>query len=235
MADYKQLAKQGLWDNNPALVQLLGLCPLLAVSGSVVNALGLGLATLLVLMGTNSAVSLLRKQVPEAVRLPAFVVIIASFVTVAELIMQAYTYELYEVLGIFIPLIVTNCIVLGRADAFAAKNSVLPSLFDALMMGLGFTTVLVLLGAIREALGQGVLFANMDLLFGPVAASWKITLVQDYPNFLFAILPPGAFMAMGLLIALKNTLDSWLKARADRHKAPVTAGSKRVRVTSEKA
>lgn len=234
MADYSTLAKQGLWANNPALVQLLGLCPLLAVSGSVVNALGLGFATLLVLLGTNSAVSLLRKQVPEAVRLPAFVVIIASFVTVAELIMQAYTYELYEVLGIFIPLIVTNCIVLGRADAFAAKNPVLPSLFDALMMGLGFTSVLVLLGAIREVLGQGVIFANMDLLFGSMAADWKITLVEGYPNFLFAILPPGAFMAMGMLIALKNALDSHFKARAERHKPPVAAGSKRVRVTSER-
>src|SRR5690554_454131 len=160
------ISLDGLWNNNPALVQLLGLCPLLAVSGSVVNAMGLGLATLLVLIGSNTAVSLLRSYVPAAVRLPAFVLIIASFVTVTELVMQAYTYELYEVLGIFIPLIVTNCIVLGRADAFAAKNSVIPAIFDGLMMGLGFGLVLVLLGAMREVLGQGVLFANMDLLFG---------------------------------------------------------------------
>ncbi|MFY9179047.1 MAG: electron transport complex subunit E, partial [Venatoribacter sp.] len=192
---YKKLAKDGLWTNNPALVQLLGLCPLLAVSGSVVNAMGLGLATLLVLIGSNTAVSLLRSYVPAAVRLPAFVLIIASFVTVTELVMQAYTYELYEVLGIFIPLIVTNCIVLGRADAFAAKNSVIPAIFDGLMMGLGFGLVLVLLGAMREVLGQGVLFANMDLLFGSMAANWKIDVVREYPNFLFAILPPGAFMA----------------------------------------
>lgn len=230
---YKKLAKDGLWTNNPALVQLLGLCPLLAVSGSVVNAMGLGLATLLVLIGSNTAVSLLRNYVPTAVRLPAFVLIIASFVTVTELVMQAYTYELYEVLGIFIPLIVTNCIVLGRADAFAAKNSVIPAMFDGLMMGLGFALVLILLGAMREVLGQGVLFANMDLLFGSMAANWKIDVVRDYPNFLFAILPPGAFMATGLLIALKNQIDTWLKDRAERNKAPVEAGSKRIRVTGK--
>lgn len=227
----RDISLDGLWSNNPALVQLLGLCPLLAVTGSVVNALGLGFATMMVLIGSNVSVSLIRNHVPDAVRLPAFVMIIASFVTVAELVMQAFTYELYEVLGIFIPLIVTNCAILGRADAFACKNPVLPAAVDGLMMALGFTLVLVLLGAMREVLGQGVIFSDMQLLFGPMAAGWKIELVKDYPDFLFAILPPGAFMAMGLLIAGKNIIDDRIKAAADAEKEPVVSGSKRVRVT----
>ena len=223
----------GLWNNNPALVQLLGLCPLLAVTGSVVNAMGLGLATMMVLVGSNFSVSLIRNHVPDAVRLPAFVMIIASFVTVAELIMQAFTYELYEVLGIFIPLIVTNCVILGRADSFACKNPLIPSVLDGFMMALGFALVLIVLGAMREVLGQGVIFSDMQLLFGPAAASWKIELVKDYPDFLFAILPPGAFMAMGILIALKNVIDDQLKQRAEAQKAPVESGTKRVRVTGK--
>ena len=223
----------GLWNNNPALVQLLGLCPLLAVTGSVVNAMGLGLATMMVLVGSNFSVSLIRNHVPDAVRLPAFVMIIASFVTVAELIMQAFTYELYEVLGIFIPLIVTNCVILGRADSFACKNPLIPSVLDGFMMALGFALVLIVLGAMREVLGQGVIFSDMKLLFGPAAASWKIELIKDYPDFLFAILPPGAFMAMGILIALKNVIDDQLKQRAEAQQAPTESGSKRVRVTGK--
>ncbi|UXD89359.1 electron transport complex subunit E [Thalassolituus hydrocarboniclasticus] len=229
----RDISLDGLWHNNPALVQLLGLCPLLAVTGSVVNALGLGLATMMVLVGSNFSVSLIRNHVPDAVRLPAFVMIIASFTTVAELVMQAFTYELYEVLGIFIPLIVTNCAILGRADAFACKNPIIPSVVDGFTMALGFTIVLIILGAMRETLGQGVIFSDMQLLFGPAAASWKIELVKDYPDFLFAILPPGAFMAMGLLIALKNIIDDKLKEKAEAQKAPVEAGSKRVRVTGK--
>ncbi len=225
------ISLDGLWNNNPALVQLLGLCPLLAVTGSVVNALGLGLATMLVLVGSNLSVSLIRNHVSPTVRLPAFVMIIASFVTVTELVMQAFTYELYQVLGIFIPLIVTNCVILGRADAFASKNGLLPSFVDGFMMSLGFMAVLFLLGAMREILGQGSIFSDMHLLFGPMAANWKIDLIADYPDFLFAILPPGAFMGMGLLIALKNSFDDVIKKRAERNKAPVVTGSKRVRVT----
>lgn len=228
-----QITKDGLWTNNPALVQLLGLCPLLAVTGTVVNALGLGLATMLVLVGSNMAVSLVRNYVPTAVRLPAFVMIIASYVTCTELLMQAYTYELYTVLGIFIPLIVTNCAILGRADAFAAKNPVLPSMLDGFMMAMGFAVVLVLLGAMREIIGQGTLFTNMELLFGESAKSWKITLFNDYPDFLFAILPPGAFVGMGLIIALKNIIDAKIKDIEDRKKDPIVAGTKRVRVTGK--
>ena len=228
-----QISKDGLWTNNPALVQLLGLCPLLAVTGTVVNALGLALATMIVLVGSNLAVSLVRNYVPDAVRLPAFVMIIASYVTCTELLMQAYTYELYTVLGIFIPLIVTNCAILGRADAFAAKNPLLPSIVDGFMMALGFALVLILLGAMREIIGQGTLFSNMDLLFGETAKDWQIVLFNDYPDFLFAILPPGAFVGMGLIIALKNIIDKKMKDLEDKKKEPVVVGNKRVRVTGK--
>lgn len=233
MADlsYKELSLNGLWKNNPAIVQLLGLCPLLAVTGSVVNAIGLGLATTLVLMTSNTCVSLIRNVVSEAVRLPTFVMIIASAVTCIELLMQAYTYELYQILGIFLPLITTNCVILGRADGFARKNSLGPAIYDGFIMGLGFSLVLVVLGSLRELAGTGALFANMDLLFGPGAADWKVVLVDDYENFLLAILPPGAFIFTGLMIALKNLIDARLQARRDALKEKPVKGAKRVRVT----
>ena len=226
------IALNGLWKNNPALVQLLGLCPLLAVSGSVVNALGMGLATALVLMGTNTLVSMVRHVVPDTIRLPAFVLIIAGAVTLVELLMQAYAYGLYEVLGIFLPLITTNCVVLGRAEAFASKNPVPLAALEGLMMGLGFSAVLVVLGALRELLGNGTLFADMQLLFGPIAAGWEGRPFGEQRHFLLAVLPPGAFLFTGLLIALKNGIDTQLKARAEAARAPqAPAGSKRVRVT----
>jgi len=230
--DYREISHNGLWKNNPALVQLLGLCPLLAVSGSVVNALGLGLATTLVLVGSNISVSLIRKNVSDAVRLPVFVMIIASFTTCTELVMKAFTYELYQVLGIFIPLIVTNCAILGRADAFASKNNVAASAFDGLMMGLGFALVLVAVGAIREILGSGTLLAGMDLLLGPIAENWTITLFSNYSGFLVAILPPGAFIVTGFLIAIKNVIDSELEKREKARRTElVVKGSKRFRTT----
>ncbi|MEP1215026.1 MAG: electron transport complex subunit E [Marinobacter sp.] len=225
-----EIIRDGLWTNNPALVQVLGLCPLLAVTSTVVNAIGLGLATLMVLMGSNLAVSLIRNFVADSVRLPAFVMIIASFVTCAELLMQAYTYELYQILGIFIPLIVTNCAILGRADAFASKNPPLPALLDGTMMGIGFLVVLFALGAMREFIGQGTLFTDMDLLFGPMAADWGFHPLEQYPDVLFMVLPPGAFVGLGLLIALKNGIDNHVKARR-KAAEPIVAGSKRVRVT----
>lgn len=225
-----EIIRDGLWTNNPALVQVLGLCPLLAVTSTVVNAIGLGLATMLVLMGSNLAVSLIRNFVSESVRLPAFVMIIASFVTCAELLMQAFTYELYLILGIFIPLIVTNCAILGRAEAFAVKNPPLPALLDGFMMGLGFLFVLIALGAIRELVGQGTLLTDMDLLLGPIASDWAIRPLENYPNVLFMVLPPGAFIGLGLLIALKNGIDNHLKTRRAVVQ-PVEAGSRRVRVT----
>ena len=229
--NYSEIIYNGIWKNNPALVQLLGLCPLLAVTSTVVNALGLGLATLVVLIGANIAVSLIRNYVSDAVRLPAFVMIIASFVTSIELIMQAYTSELYPILGIFIPLIVTNCAILGRADAFAARNPVLPSALDGLMMGLGFMAVLLVLGAMRELIGQGTLFSDMQLLLGDVAINWKIEVFKDYPDVLFAILPPGAFIGLGLLIALKNSWDEKAKAIAEKNQDKSEKQDRRVRVT----
>lgn len=225
-----EIIRDGLWTNNPALVQVLGLCPLLAVTSTVVNAIGLGLATLMVLMGSNLAVSLIRNFVSDSVRLPAFVMIIASFVTCAELLMQAFTYELYQILGIFIPLIVTNCAILGRADAFASKNRPLPALLDGAMMGIGFLVVLVALGSLRELIGQGTLFTDMDLLLGPMAADWGFRALEQYPDVLFMVLPPGAFVGLGLLIALKNGIDNHLKSRR-KAAEPIVAGSKRVRVT----
>ncbi len=227
-----EIVKDGLWDNNPALVQVLGLCPLLAVTSTVVNAIGLGLATLLVLMGSNLSVSVIRNFVSESVRLPAFVMIIASFVTCAELLMQAFTYELYLILGIFIPLIVTNCAILGRADAFASKNPPLPAVLDGAMMGLGFLAVLIVLGAMRELIGQGTLFADMNLLFGPMASDWVIRPFEHYPDMLFMVLPPGAFIGLGLLIALKNGIDNQMaERRKTKQPEAVSTGSKRVRVT----
>jgi len=229
--NYREISSNGLWHNNPALVQLLGLCPLLAVTGSVVNAMGLGLATLLVLTGSNMAVSLIRNQVTEAVRIPAFVMIIATFTTCTELLMKAYTYELYTILGIFIPLIVTNCTILGRAEAFASKNGVLASGLDGLMMGTGFGLVLLVIGAIREILGHGTLFADMQLLFGPGAADWKLHLYGDGQGLLVAVLPPGAFLVAGMLIALKHVIDRRIsQRRAERQASPVK-GAKRVRTT----
>jgi electron transport complex protein RnfE len=226
-----EVTKNGLWTNNPALVQLLGLCPLLAVTGTVVNALGLGLATMMVLIGSNIIVSLIRHHVSDAVRLPVFVIIIATFVTCAELVMKAFTYELYQILGIFIPLIVTNCAILGRAEAFASKQSVGMAALDGFMMGLGFLLVLVCLGALRELLGQGTLLADMQLLFGASAAGWTLRPFGEGYSFLIAILPPGAFLVMGFLMAIKNAIDWQIKLRADADKPAPVKGAKRIRTT----
>jgi len=209
----RKLIVDGLWHNNPALVQLLGLCPLLAVSGTVVNGLGLGLATTLTLVISNLAVSLVRKQLPDEVRIPVFVMIIAAAVTSIELVISAWFYQLYLILGIFIPLIVTNCAIIARAEAFAFRNPPFPAVVDGLFMGLGFTAVLTLLGTIREAIGYGTLMRQADLLFGDIAAGWTITLADDYSGFLLAILPPGAFIGLGFMIALKNLIDQHGEAR----------------------
>lgn len=229
---FREITINGLWKNNPGLVQLLGLCPLLGTSNSTVNALGLGIATALVLTCSNAAVSLIRNNVTNAVRLPVFVMIIAALTTCIELLMQAFTYELFQILGIFIPLITTNCIILGRAEAFAAKNSMLSASYDGLMMGIGFGLVLVAIGATRELLGTGMLFTNMHLLFGSIAEHWQIVVFDNYKGFLLAILPPGAFLVLGLLIALKNWIDQLYAERIANTvtvSAPVV--SRRVRVT----
>ncbi|GHA38071.1 electron transport complex subunit E [Photobacterium aphoticum] len=209
----KELMKNGLWNNNPAIVQLLGLCPLLAVSATVTNALGLGLATTAVLIGSNLIVSLVRQWVPSEVRIPVFVMIIAALVTCVQLLMNAYTFGLYQSLGIFIPLIVTNCIIIGRAEAFASKNDPLPAVLDGLWMGLGMTAALVVLGAMREVLGNGTLFDGADRLLGDWASSLRIEIFNFDSSFLLAILPPGAFIGVGFMIALKNVID---KKRAQK-------------------
>tara|TARA_R110002110_G_scaffold415561_2_gene651031 strand:+ start:266831 stop:267544 length:714 start_codon:yes stop_codon:yes gene_type:complete len=228
---YKELSLNGLWKNNPAIVQLLGLCPLLAVTGSVVNAIGLGLATTVVLVCSNASVSLIRNIVSDAIRLPAFVMIIAAAVTCIELLMQAFAFEMYQILGIFLPLITTNCVILGRADGFASRNSFAPAIYDGLIMGVGFAAVLIILGAMRELVGTGALFANMDLLFGPQAANWKLVMFDNYQPFLLAILPPGAFIFTGLIIAMKNIIDDRIEKRQAARKAQPVKGAKRVRVT----
>lgn len=209
--DYREIINNGLWHNNPGLVQILGLCPLLAVSGTVVNALGLGLATAAVLTGSNVAVSSIRHWVRPELRIPVFVMVIASLVTVVELSMKAWFYQLHQILGIFIPLIVTNCVIIARAESFASKNNVFRSFTDGFMMGMGFTLVLVTLGAIREVIGEGTLFANANLMFGDGAKWMTMTIIPHYRGFLLAILPPGAFIGLGLLIAIKNRIDRRVK------------------------
>lgn len=210
------IVRDGLWRNNPASIQLLGLCPLLAVSGSVVNGLGLGLASLAVLLASGLVVSLVREWLRPEIRIVVFVLVIACFVTTVDLLMQAYRHELHRVLGIFVPLIVTNCAILGRAEAFASRQPVLPALADALFMGLGFTAVLVILGGIREALGQGTLLAGAETLFGPAAADWRLDLAPGYRGFILALLPPGAFITLGLMIAVANHLFR-SRSRAPAH------------------
>lgn len=229
MSNYRDIAWQGLWKNNPGLVQLLGLCPLLAVTATLTNALGLGVATMLVLIGSNILVSLVRDYVPKEIRIPVFVMIIAALVTTVQLLINAYAYGLYLSLGIFLPLIVTNCIIIGRAEAFASRNNAFSAAFDGLMMGLGFTLVLALLGATREILSQGTLFDGADQLLGPWAKSLTIHLWQLETPFLLAMLPPGAFIVMGLLIALKNVIDKKLKER--QPEAAVQQSVTRARIT----
>lgn len=217
-ANYQKIIRDGLWDNNPAIAQILGLCPLLAVTGTVINAIGLGIATTLVLIGSNLTVSMIRNQVPNEIRIPVFVLVIAGFVTIVELLMHGFLYELYTVLGIFVPLIVTNCAIIGRAEAFASKNAVLPSLVDALSMGFGFTGVLIALGAMREILAQGTLFADASIMLGEWAGT--ITLIEDYNGFLLAALPPGAFIGLGLILAFKNIIDDRMRQRVSRQLEP---------------
>ncbi|AMW16901.1 electron transport complex subunit E [Glaesserella parasuis] len=204
---WKNLFTQGVWTNNSTLVQLLGLCPLLAVSNNITNALGLGLATLLVLTITNTIISLFRKVIPHDIRIPIYVMIIATAVTTIQLLMNAFAFPVYQSLGIFVPLIVTNCIVIGRAEAFASKNSIAHSAFDGFAMGLGMTLSLVVLGAIREIIGNGTLFDGLDLLLGSWAKALRMDLLHLDSGLLLAILPPGAFIGLGLILAVKNIID----------------------------
>ena len=220
----KTITINGIWKNNPVLVQVLGLCPVLAVSATVANALGLALATLATLVLTNTIISAIRKFVSPEIRIPVYILVIASVVTVVELLFKAYLYELYLVLGIFLPLIVTNCMILGRAEAFASKNSIVDSIVDGFMTSIGFLIIMVCLGAMREFIGKGTLFSGMHLLFGEAAKGIQITFFDDY-SFLLALLPPGAFIGLGVLLAAKNFIDhkNAERAKAKKNAAPTNA------------
>ncbi|MEJ8567391.1 electron transport complex subunit E [Elongatibacter sediminis] len=210
----------GVWRQNTGLVVLLGLCPLLAVTNTVINGLGLGLATILTLVCSNLAVSLSRGILRPEIRIPAYVIIIASVVTVIQMTMQAWWHDLYLALGIFIPLIVTNCAIIGRAEAFAARNPPLASMVDGLATGLGFCLTLVALGALRELAGRGTLMSQASLLFGDAAEHWRIDVIPGHPGFLLALLPPGAFIGLGLLVAARNALNGRLERRGARTASP---------------
>lgn len=210
---HRTIFLDGLWQQNTGLVALLGLCPLLAVSGTLVNGLGLGLATTLTLVMSNLAVSLSRRALRPEIRIPAYVLIIASVVTAIQLAMQAWMYELYQVLGIFIPLIVTNCAIMARAEAFASRHDPWSAAVDGLGTGLGFCLALVLLGALRELVGRGTMFSQGELMFGSWGESLQVTVIPDYHGFLLAVLPPGAFFGLALLIAGRNW---WINRRLER-------------------
>lgn len=208
MTDYKRIVRDGLWDNNVVFAQMLALCPLLAVTGTATNGLGMGLATTAVMVVSGMVIALFRGLVTPEVRIPVFVLLIAAIVTLVDMMMNAWLHELYKVLGLFIPLIVTNCAILGRAESFASKNPVTASATDGLFMGLGFTLGLVVLGAVREIIGSGTLFANAALLLGEPFHFMEFTLLPDYDGFLLMILPPGGFLALGFLLAGKRLLDA---------------------------
>ena len=212
--EFRTIADNGIWKQNTSIVQILGLCPLLAVTTNAVNGIMLSLATILVMALSNVAVASLRNFIPHEIRIPVFILIVAALVTVVDLLFNANLHELYLVLGIFIPLIVTNCSVLARVEAFAAKNPPLQSTFDGVFMGVGMLWTLALLGGMRELLGNGTLFGGIDMVF-PGLSPLQL-LPESYPGFLLALLPPGAFILLGCMIAWKNWMDSRAAARVQR-------------------
>jgi electron transport complex protein RnfE len=214
IGEYKEIIQNGLWKQNPGTVQLLGLCPTLAVTSTAINGLTLGILTAMVMAISNASVAPVRRFIPDEIRIPVFILIIAVLVTVVDLLMNAYAHPMHNVLGIFVPLIVTNCIVLARVESFAAKNPTTPSMLDGFMMGLGLAMVLTLLGAMRELAGKGTVFSDLDLIFGPQAKTWFLQVIPDYQGFLLAILPPGAFIGLGLLIAGHNWAEQRRMAAA---------------------
>ena len=202
------LLGDGLWHNNAALVQLLGLCPLLAVSNTAINGLSLGIATAFTVLLSNVTVSACRHAILPEVRIPVYVIIISGIVTIVGLLMNAFAHDMYLRLGIFIPLIITNCAILARAESFASRNPVIDSAIDGLATGCGFALVLVALGSVRELIGYGTLFSDMHLLFDMASTEPLIDLGGHYRGLLVAILPPGAFILFGLLLVVKNLTDS---------------------------
>lgn len=221
--DYWRITKDGIWDNNIVFAQALGLCPLLAVTGTASNGLGMGLASTIVMIVSGLLISTFRNIITPQVRIPVFVLIIAVLVTLVDMAMNAWVHDLHKVLGLFIPLIVTNCAILGRAESFASRNSIAPAIVDGIMMGLGFTLVLMLLGAVREVIGSGTLFANASLLLGQWASFLELQIIKEYKGFLLIILPPGGFLVMGFLLAGKRLIDRKLAQRAQQKLANETA------------
>ncbi len=222
--EFHQIRENGIWQQNTSLVQILGLCPLLAVTTNLVNGVMLSLATIIVMAIANLAVASLRNLIPHEIRIPVFILIVAALVTVVDLVFNAQFHELYLVLGIFIPLIVTNCIVLARVEAFANKNPPLQSLIDGVFMGVGMLWTLALLGGLRELIGGGTLFAGIDMVL-PALQPLQL-LPADHPGLLLAILPPGAFILLGCLIAWKNWVEARVAARKPgpgQHQAPPVA------------
>ncbi|MCG5494089.1 electron transport complex subunit E [Ectothiorhodospira variabilis] len=212
--DYRRLFRDGIWDNNVVMAQMLALCPLLAVTGTATNGLGMGLATTFVMVAAALLISMFRGIITPEVRIPVFILLIAALVTLVDLVMNAYLYEMHKALGLFIPLIVTNCAILGRAESFASRQPVHRAVVDGLAMGVGFTLILVVLGAVREIPGSGTLFADARLLLGDGFAWMELTLIPEYRGFLLMILPPGAFLALGFILAGKRVLDTRLANRA---------------------
>nr|CAX83979.1 Electron transport complex protein RnfE [uncultured bacterium] len=206
-ASYRTIVRDGLWDNNGVLCQMLGMCPTMAMTGTATNGLGMGLATALVMAASNLLVAVFRSYITHEVRIPVYILIVAFWVTVVDLACNAWMHELYKVLGLFIPLIVSNCLPLGRLEAFAAREPVLPSFVDGLFMGIGFTLALTVIGGVREIFGQGTLFADASLLLGPAFKFMEMKVLPIDSGFLVAILPPGGFLVTGLLVASKRILD----------------------------
>ena len=229
MSQYRQIMRDGLWNNNVVFAQMLALCPTMAVTSTATNGLGMGLATTCVLAMSNLLISLLRNVISNEVRIPAFVLLIASLVTLLDMSLDAWLHQLYQVLGLFIALIVVNCAILGRAEAFASKNGPLASLFDGITMGLGFTMALVVIGGVREVVGSGTLFAQASQLLGPAFKGIELTVIPHYRGFLIMILPPGGFLALGFLLALKRLADQRQAKRAASRQKTITAVAEPVR------
>lgn len=205
--DYRTIVKDGLWENNGVLCMLLGMCPTMAMTTGATNALGMGLATAVVMAASSLLVAVFRNYITQEVRIPVYILIVAAMVTLVDLAMNAWMHEMYKVLGLFIPLIVSNCLPLARLEAFAAKEKVLPSFLDGLFMGLGFTLALTIIGAFREIIGAGTLFADASLLMGPAFKFLEMTILPPEMSVLLMVLPPGGFLATGLIVVGKRLLD----------------------------
>lgn len=220
--DYRGIVRAGLWDNNAVFGQMLSLCPTMAVTAGATNGLGMGLTTLVVLVASNVLVALFSRMITNEVRIPTYVLVIATVVTLVDMSLNAWMHELYKSLGLFLPLIVVNCLILGRAEAFAAKNRPLPALVDGVAMGMGFTLALTVIGIVRELFGSGTVFANASVLLGPGFSFMELRVAPaDYPGVLMAILPPGGFLTVGFLLAAKRRVEARRRAAVS---TPAPAG-----------